>query len=183
MNNIKRLRYIYLTLLLFISTVIYLTVVAALPDSPIHTSSLARMNLVSVIPEGWAFFTRDSREENFYVYEKNKKNEWQLVNIPGASPSFLFGLDRSGRAFSAELSMLLEQLPGPGNWINSEVALKHFLSVDTFAIKKVINHSSLQRCKGELIIQKVPPVPWAWAKFKNVVMPYKIIKIYVEEGK
>lgn len=157
--------------------------VAALPDSPIHTSSLTQLNVVSVAPEGWAFFTRSPREDNLFVYEKNKDNAWQLVNIPGGSPSFIFGLDRSGRAFSAELKMLVDQLPDPAEWISSEVNLKQFLSVDTLPVKHVIDRSAIQRCKGELIIQKVAPVPWAWAKYKNVTMPYKIIKIYVEKGK
>lgn len=165
------------------SAIIFLIMMAAFPDSPIHSSSLTQLNLISIVPEGWAFFTRSPREENIYVYEKDKESLWKLVNIPGASPTFIFGLDRSGRAISAELQILLDQLPDSNDWVESRVKLKNFLSNDTLVAYQVKNFSKIQRCKGELIIQKVKPVPWAWSNIENFVMPYKIIKIYAEESK
>lgn len=56
--------------------------------------------------QGWGFFTRDAREERsdlFYVVD----GDWQRVTAGvAASPENLFGLNRSQRAYMADIAFI-----------------------------------------------------------------------------
>ncbi|ASZ11346.1 SdpA family antimicrobial peptide system protein [Chitinophaga pendula] len=175
-----RLRIILLVLITGITLMVYCIALAALPHSPISFGRISRINTISLVPEGWAFFTRDAREDMIIVYKKNSAGIWEQVNVPGASARYLFGLDRKGRAIGVELAMLQAAITD-SIWQASREPLTAHFQHDTLPVQLLKNNAAQPLCLGDIIVQVTPPVPWAWARNnKKVIMPYKIARLYVE---
>ncbi len=179
-----RLRIIFITLTVLFLIILYLVGLASLPYNPLSLSSSHRFDLISIIPEGWAFFTRNAREDVVYVYKKDENNKWNLISIPGGSSRYLFGLNRKGRAFDAEVGLLLQEVPET-KWIESKRSIDYFFEATTvLPVIKVENEVNFPSCTGEVIIQKTPLIPWAWSTLKTkIIMPYKIVELNVTSSK
>ncbi|UCJ08207.1 SdpA family antimicrobial peptide system protein [Chitinophaga pendula] len=188
MNNIQsrtssqrvRLRLMLLFLVASLLFVLYFVALASLPNNPVALKSNSRFHVISFLPEGWAFFTRNAREDVLYVYKKQPDGHWELVNVPGSSLRFIFGLNRKGRAIGPEIAVLLRQL-NDEDWLESRYPVSSFFKTDTLRPHIVNNTAPDPACSGDLIFQLTPPIPWAWAgSGKEIIMPYKIIRLYVK---
>lgn len=175
-----RLRILLAVLITGIILVVYCVALAALPYSPISFGRISRINTISLVPEGWAFFTRDAREDVIIVYKKTPTGIWEQVNVPGASARYLFGLDRKGRAIGVELAMLKAAI-ADSTWHSSRRPLSAHFQRDTLPVQHLKNNAAQPLCLGDIIVQVTPPVPWSWARnHSKVIMPYKIARLYVE---
>lgn len=62
--------------------------------NPLRPSFISKQMFLQILPEGWAFFTRDPREDRFYVIAYENEN-WKYVDRHNAT--IKFGLiDKSG---------------------------------------------------------------------------------------
>jgi antimicrobial peptide system SdpA family protein len=176
-----RLRLLYLSLLMIFGITLSLIAMANLPNNAIAIKSKTRTFFQSFSPQGWAFFTRDAREEIIEVYSRDQKGNWEKVNVPGSSFRYAFGLNRKGRAFGVEINRLLSQFKEQ-DWTKSRQA--EWYSINDSLIKHEVNNPCpLPICKGNLLVKISPPVPWAWlGSKKKVIMPYKILRLDVNEN-
>lgn len=175
-----RLRLIFLLLIASLVLTLYFVALASLPNNPISLKSNSRFHVVSFLPEGWAFFTRDTREDMQYVYKKQADGHWELVTLPGASLRYLFGLSRKGRAIGPEITLLLRQIEDD-SWTKSRMPVSIFFQHDTLKTYTISNPAPAPICTGDIILQSIPPVPWAWSgSKKEIIMPYKIVRLYVK---
>lgn len=148
-------------------------------QTPFYIFRKVRLNVGYVMPQGWAFFTRNAREPRVYVYTLNKDRHLQRLNVPGSSARYLFGLDRHGRKVPAEYLSMMAVLDST-KWENGRFDITE---ISKFSLKKssieISNNAIKPTCCGEIILVKTNAVPWAWSQFNNVKMPAKMIKLYV----
>ncbi len=168
-----RLRLIFLLLVFVFCLVVYEAALVLLPYNPISPTPAERIEFLSVLPQGWAFFTKNPRGEVLYIY-KETQNKWDLVNVPGASLKFGFGLNRKGRAIGPEAGSLLKLIPDSLWQPTNLSAGKPF---------KVVDSCANPSCIGHIRFVKTTLVPWAWARTgRKTVMPAKMIELDVQRA-
>jgi antimicrobial peptide system SdpA family protein len=119
------------------------------------TSRLA----VELIPQGWAFFTRDPREQDilsFFVEGEQFTSVWP-VDVRGFAWS---GVDRRSRAYSRQLGHLISQVPIAA-WRPCITPDRCEASLPGEAVP-VTNPYCVPLVCGDVVLLRVQPVPWAW---------------------
>ncbi|MEM4379996.1 MAG: SdpA family antimicrobial peptide system protein [Thermoplasmatales archaeon] len=129
------------------------------------------------LPEGFAFFTRDPREERPYLYEL-KDGMIELVTKPNASPSNLFGISRKQRAMHFELGSLITALSDQ-EWNTCATTFNYCLSMDSVKSYEIRNSTPNPILCGTYYLKSIKPVPWAWRNSFRGEMPHKFVKIKV----
>ena len=128
----------------------------------------SKIGISAWLPEGWAFFTRDPREEGVRVYSRGTDGEWtNVIEAPLGAWNNAFGLNRAPRRQGIEQGLLLTGLPQDG-WtpcVSSALAtcLNAAEHTVTFA-----NPSPVATLCGELAVVKQKPVPFAWVVGKSL---------------
>jgi antimicrobial peptide system SdpA family protein len=173
--------------IVLIMLLIVFLLAASVPESTIKVTKASRMQLTRIVPEGWAFFTRDPKGPEFILFEKGAdKKLHRFVNRP-ATLRYLFGINRTARVISQEFGRLLEYLPVSDSlWRDIEGPIDNFASLaDSLPITKIPNQSLVPYIKDTFIVQKIEPIPWAWAGSKKIAAytKSKICKIYVVKSK
>lgn len=162
---------------------IALVIAAAHPAvtyNPTQSASLKdELNPIQIVfPEGFAFFTRDPREPDLYLYEQTEDG-WKTAALgPNARPANFFGLNRKARAQAVEYALLL-QGRGPGAWSSCDAGTLSCLErVETHdTIENVTPRPTL--C-GTVGFVRQDPIPWAWSEDRDTIeMSSELIKLQV----
>jgi antimicrobial peptide system SdpA family protein len=173
----------FLVILFLFWTWIFLVVFSvSMPYNPIAKPFLKNRHYISgILPEGFAFFTRNPREDKLYflVEEHNK-----LVNDPrlrNATLTNLFGFKRRGRILNLLYSTQL--LRGNIRWypINEDEPI-NFNDKKFVTNTVLINDSSLNLIKyKKFIVIKKKIIPWAYRNIsKGTEGNAMFVKINVE---
>lgn len=158
--------WIYILGNIFISTI----------DIPINKTFESKTTIFSFIPQGWGFFTRDPRESIINVYKKDDENIIKITTPNSTAESF-FGMSRKNRLKNIELGIITSKIRDD-QWIEGE---KNRFILKDIKIDTIAHNFKPQHFFGEYYIVEQNRVPWAWSKnYKNLVMPYKYVKIYVK---
>jgi antimicrobial peptide system SdpA family protein len=184
-ENLRVLGFLSVILTLSWSIVFIYAVHAVMPPNPIKLpfEKHLRLYALMLLPQGWAFFTRDPREERFHVFSRDQNGKWiRALRGPNASPANFFGLKRASRAQGIEVGLLLSKVPGSGWQTCSEqpeVCLEQAPLVAT--IENITPHPTL--C-GEVGLALQKPVPWAWSYHRSgsqitITMPSKVARLEV----
>lgn len=156
---------------------IFQLAVHTLPHGALTGSRLKSANLGAIMPQGWAFFTRNPREENYFIYQK-VEGKYQQVIQSNCSRSNLFGTARKSRVQSVELGDILAKVDGH-EWLSCPEGIGQSRAVDTLTEVLVLNRVETPTICGLYYIEKKEPVPWAWGKYyKEIAMPSSVIKIH-----
>lgn len=181
--TIYRLRALFFSLIVLFSILFLGIAVASVPECAVPVSTMYKGNVLSLMPEGWAFFTRNPREEKMHIYKRLANGKWDVVNVPGSSMRFFFGLDRKGRAIGTEASTLLKQLKND-DWHDMRSPLDEVLQADSLPVIYVVNNVSNPVCTGDLIVELRAILPWAWSRTPTkTIMPYKIVRLHVKANR
>jgi antimicrobial peptide system SdpA family protein len=133
-----------------------------------------RAFVAKVLPEGWAFFTKDPREEMVDIYQL-EENSWKPVSLKNSDPKNIFGISRKSRKMGMEISMICEQVMADSLW-TSQVNLGQI----SFPAKyvRVDNKNLVLLRAGEYALVKRAPVPWSWRHLiNNKNARYAIIRV------
>jgi len=177
MNYKKKLFIPFCVLILAWGFVVALLIVSFAPYNPLTPSQTVKTNLSLLAPQGWAFFTRNAREPNTFVYEKG--NKLTLIGFQKNSCSEnAFGISRNARLFSVEITEILKQID-TSMWsqssrinIDSQCSSAKTIKVTNFSVNPVL--------KDTVFIEYREKTPWAWIQsYDEVKMPSKTIKLYV----
>ena len=147
------------------------------PTKPLVTQEFHPIQLV--LPQGFAFFTRDAREPDLYLFQQ-RDGAWQSASLgPNSRPSNLFGLNRKSRAQSVESALIVSKLL-PTAWSecrdNPTKCLGQSSVQDT--IRNVVPAPTLCGPVG-FVLQE--PVPWAWSKSQGTTdMHSQITNIHIQ---
>jgi antimicrobial peptide system SdpA family protein len=131
------------------------------------------------LPEGWAFFTRNPREDRYIVYRLATGGSWIDTNLgPHNRPRNAFGLNRKSRAQGVEIGLLLVSIHDD-EWLACRKSPAICLAT-TPVSKDFKDISPIPTLCGEIGVVMQPPVPWAWSSLpRPVTMPSKVVRVRV----
>ena len=148
--------------------------------SPLRPSFPVRLNLLTVAPEGWAFFTRDPREPVVVVHAPAGGGGWRALELANFQRANLFGLRRTSRLVTTEVTELLREV-SPEDWIPCRAPVAECLEESLPPVHTAERSSPLLPALcGPLAIQVRERVPWAWSGSRDrIQMPAKVVRLDV----
>lgn len=155
---------IFLLSILFINTMQYNTLSEKFENKKI---------VFSLFPQGWAFFTRNPREGQVILYQKNNG---KFVEVPFKHNNYryAFGLNRTCTKVYTELGYIRKNINDSSfkaiEWNYQEKIFTNKLdNLETITLQNPLKNGILNG-KYLLVIQE--PIPWAWSKnAKRIKMP------------
>jgi antimicrobial peptide system SdpA family protein len=143
------------------------------PASEQQTSTIQML-----LPEGFAFFTRNPRERDLYVYERTDSTWASAVLGPKSRPANLFGMSRRSRTQSVETALLLRKA-GSEVWTDCEEEPTTCFS-ELSVQDTVANPQPTPTVCGVAGFARKEPVPWAWSDNEDTLtMPSAVTKLDV----
>jgi len=181
-NNILTFRYTLLSAFLCLFTLIGISVVfvSSTPFNPIQHKLDFVKEIYTYTPQGWAFFTRDAREEQVYIYEIDEEGELKKINQKHANTDNFFGISRKVSKMFAEVDIITSMIGKKKFYITTWNYDKNSYGEipDNFVeVKNPIKHPVL--C-GDYLLVYHKIAPWAWSNNSKIKMPAKVIKIRVQ---
>lgn len=185
-SGARRLGVLALGLLLGWTTVTVYALHAALPYNPIKLPFADRVDIRLLLPEGWAFFTRDPRDDRMLPYLRGPEARWARASrTPNFQPQNLFGIDRAARAQGVELGLLMEQAHEARR---TACEGEPTVCLESAPVaEKVRNKSPNPTLCGQVGVVFQRAVPWAWSRTnqektpeKKIIMPSKVLRLDVE---
>ncbi|MEU4556640.1 SdpA family antimicrobial peptide system protein [Micromonospora parva] len=140
--------------------------VAAMPAPPGRTVARA------LVPEGWAFFTRDPRRPSPVAYTTDRDGRWRPASSSSRGPA---GLDKRDRARSAEISLLTRRLDGT-SWTRCDGEPSTCLAAAPATA--VANTATVRTLCGDIGIVLQEVLPWAWNDLPTV-LPSRLARLTV----
>jgi len=154
---------------------------SAAGESPVEPGLATRRIQLSLVPEGWAFFTRDPREPRAVVYQLAASRLIQLT-FPNTSRRNLFGLSRAARAFDAELQALLTPVLA-STWADCRGDPAVCVSASTSRPLELTNWSTTRYICGDVVVVRSAPIPWAWRRSRDRIhMDSKVLRLRADCG-
>jgi antimicrobial peptide system protein, SdpA family len=131
-----------------------------------------------LLPEGFAFFTRNPRERDLYVYQRTDSTWASAMLGPKSQASNLFGFSRRSRMQSVETALLLSKTTQE-DWTDCERTAETCLS-ELPVQDTVTNVQPRPTVCGVAGFARRKPVPWAWSdKSDRLTMPSTITKLKI----
>lgn len=144
-------------------------------DLPFESELKTAMRVL--VPEGWAFFTRNPREERFLPFRRRPDGTWSYAHAgPHAEARNAFGLNRASRAQGVEVGLLQGSIPAAA-WQACDDAIVSCLEQST-TVLELTNQSPNPTLCGAVALALQEPLPWAWAAAAaEETMPSKIVRL------
>lgn len=131
-----------------------------------------------LLPEGFAFFTRNPRERDLYVYQRTDSTWTSAMLGPKSKPSNLFGFSRKSRMQSVETALLLSETTQE-DWTDCETREEACFS-ELPVQDTVTNVQPAPTACGVVGFARREPVPWAWSnRADSLTMPSTITKLKI----
>ena len=157
---------------------VYISFISSNRDNPVRLSYNNAQELYSILPQGWAFFTRNPKEEVLQLYKEDKSNLKLINNSASLSFKDVFGLKRDVRKKSAELAEIIKKIPSE-KWETKKSSDKMKNLINLKISDTVINVFNNKLLTGDYIIVRSRRKPWAWSN-SSITLPYRCIKIHVK---
>ncbi len=77
--------------------------------NPLNHSRALHVNFVSIFPQGWAFFTKSSKDPQLYLFSYNK-GKFRPINLRNFSAEYDFGLSRHNRILNVEIHHIFRKI-------------------------------------------------------------------------
>ncbi|WP_084542469.1 SdpA family antimicrobial peptide system protein [Calidithermus chliarophilus] len=159
-----------------------LSLMASQPTTALSLGAVdsARPYVTGILPQGWGFFTKSPRDEQFYLFVKGPDGAW----VPGlrgplSAPGNFLGLDRFVRAQSIEFGLLVSSL-GTDAWTACRGLLDACVRTAKVGVS-LTNPSPHRLICGPVAFVMRKQVPWAWTRSKRPVqMPYRLALVEVQ---
>lgn len=172
----KKIIFFFASQLLFIFIIILIMIVS-IPNNPIsfRYKLYINRNLNALLPEGWAFFTRDCKEEQIFVYKINSSTSLSEVSFKTSNSDQLFGFIRHNRMMHSKLSSILSN-------ISDSYYYTENISLDKININKVnrisVKISNSNLC-GQYLVKLQKPKSWTWysSGIASPINSYKLVLI------
>lgn len=163
-------------IIIFWSILITGLFIVNMPHNPLSASMNISANMGSVLPEGWAFFTRNPREDKHWMYQKSEEGYQQVIR-PISSPQNYFGFSRKGRAVGTELGAIMQKVQHETMYF-CEDKIDACYNWDTIPSIKVLNSAYAPAFCGVYLLAQKPLVPWAWSSAPEPIqMDAQVLKI------
>jgi antimicrobial peptide system SdpA family protein len=158
--------------------VIAYAVFPALPYSAVRLPPVAAARAMALVPQGWAFFTRDPREEKQTVFRRGPDGWRSVLLAPHGRASNAFGFRRASRAQGVELALLVVPQPDSA-YVDCTGPVDACLARLPAGVP-VRSISPQPTMCGTLAVVHQKPLPWAWLPSRDrVTMPSRILPLEV----
>jgi len=160
----------------FWTCVILYIAVSSISHNPIQLPYSKKLNVDRLIPQGWAFFTRDPREPIIKYYEL-RNDEWTSTMLgPNARASHFFGARRIARAQNTEAALLQNDIHD-SLWTHCTKNIRACLD-ETGISDTVQNNSPVKTLCGTIGFAQQKRLPWAWNNSRDdLKMPSYVLII------
>lgn len=154
-----------------------------MPYNPVSYSKSFKVSLSLFVVEGWAFFTRNAREPNLYIYKMDEEGKLKVLDFQkNTSYKNLFGVSRAARSLSVEVGGLLKDIDST-KWTKNEgqnIVNQYIISETIPVMNEAVNPVLVDT----IFLEYREKIPWAWIKsYDSIVMPSKTLKLYVNTKK
>ena len=155
-----------------------ITLTSSVEHNPVKVFHNYKREVFSLVPQGWAFFTRSPREAQISVYQI--ATDGSLTPLNHHHHQNYLGLNRDATRLISELGVVKSNL-ADSLWVNTtwnyQSELYGSLPETTVTVTNPVKNAQL--C-GELLVVLQPPVPWAWSKsIDQIKMPAKAIRLNI----
>jgi antimicrobial peptide system SdpA family protein len=135
--------------------------------------------MILFVPEGWAFFTKDPRDERYLSFVRGSDGRWAFIDRgPNAEPRNWFGLNRLARAQGPEIGVLVSRVPAPA-WQDCNIEPTQCLDRSPVAYRGA-TPSPIPALCGSVGIVVQRPLPWAWFSAREeVVLPSRVARLEI----
>jgi antimicrobial peptide system SdpA family protein len=158
---------------LFNIIMIIIAFIMVLLFSEDNTIDLNANTLRTISPQGYAFFTRDPKEPQLFIYEIERDTITRNLSQNSSSFNMLFGLSRVNRRQSLEFNEVFPKLIKWKNY-NSITDIKGVIPDSLNIVSK-----DSRKINGKFLIIRESRIPWAWAS--NLKKPKRKFKlIYIQ---
>ncbi len=171
-------RVIFLLSLFFSIALVQFVFINSIGYNLLSTNKKWNWNIQYLFPQGWSFFTKDSREPLTILYRVTN-GKAVLLDTKNGSSNSLYGLSRENRLLLIETTQILTQIDS-SYWsiINNKNAFDSFLK-ETKSYS-IANYALNSKLHGNLLVLQQEPCPWSWRKNRdNLFMPGRGIKLNV----
>lgn len=152
-----------------------------IPFNPVSYKFKQIKQAFSIMPQGWAFFTRSPRESQVLVYNVTDNRLIKKEVVRHSEPENVFGLRRIQTYKMNELQFILNKIDSDQytnttwNYITNKMGV---IPDTTYEVSHVFIDSELSGDTLLIVIQEI--VPWAWFGNDSLMMPAKAIKLSVK---
>jgi antimicrobial peptide system SdpA family protein len=147
---------------LFWGVIVFSLVASFMPDPPVRTSKSTITILRKILPQGWAFFTKDPQESFMLLYKLQCSGD-SITHIKeftykSASLANSLGFSRKARLVGGEVGVIASSLPKSG-WRDG---IGPVSNIKRYSIKSQLNKDLLLVPEGTYMLVQRRPIPWAW---------------------
>lgn len=138
------------------------------PPTTISWSARRRTTALSLVPEGWAFFTRSAREETVIPLHPDKGNFRPLI-FPNAGLKSSLGFSREARIIGLELGSIVSGIPTSA-WDEGRLSTRK-LDYERLRPTPLIreNRAKHPRLCGSVLLERRSPPPFAWSSIRSTL--------------
>lgn len=158
----------------------YLIYSSAIKDDVVFENKENKEIFRAFFPEAWGFFTKSPNDDLLDIYKINSDLTLEKITINNSSFKNYIGLSRKARIIGYQSSILLSAIYVDSlKWKDSAGSYNFFIPETMFSV--VRNESLTYFPKGNYILIKYKPLPWAWfAENQNKFKPYQYIGVNIE---
>lgn len=137
----------------------------------------------TVMPEGWAFFTKPADSSVVTVFAADGDDFDEVTSPSNAEPQWLFGLNRESRYQAFESASLLVGV-GQEKWTPCDEAESNVECLDRIEEStEVTNNGNLKTLCGGYGLVAEGVIPWSYREFSDDVrIPREAIRLEVNCG-
>lgn len=155
-----------------------ISLLASVPETAIRLPVRAKLSVLTLLPQGWAFFTRNPREPTLEAWAQ-ARGGWQLLPLNVSGTTELLGFRRTLRLRTMELGSLASSLQ-PEDWKVCSGSINGCVAAGTLSsVTRIVNRSSARQLCGPLVLAIREPQPWAW-RSRAVSMPARATRVDAE---
>ncbi len=160
-----------------LTAIAIIAAVAAMPFNTLNLSDDVRNTVMSLIPEGWGFFTKSPRDPEMQVAVLHNGRLIKLNIVSSFQAKYAFGFNRQSRAQGLEIDGLLSQLRSSSLWRDCQQNVA-VCSQNLLVQKQLVNSVQFPTLCGNLVLFERRPIPWAYRDSKPI-MPSRLTRVEV----
>ncbi|WBV56435.1 SdpA family antimicrobial peptide system protein [Chryseobacterium daecheongense] len=157
-----------------------------LGNNPLNNSQSIKASYVSFFPEGWAFFTKTSKDPKIHIFSV-KGNKIEYLNLRNFSSEYYFGISRHNRVLNVEIGNITQRIKEDSVksftiTTKSELHILDGIKADTLQYSDlVMDKKSIKDFNGKYLISLEFLPPWPLLNqspdypSKFVIFPINII--------
>ncbi len=161
---VSKLTFIFAVLLV---TVIFFKLVSVyFGYNPLNRNGNTQSKYISFFPQGWAFFTKTSKEPKLYVFTV-KDDAIEIKNMRNVSFEYAFGISRKNRIISVVINNVFKKI-SQDSIKCFEYSTNKIENIAKFTKTKKINYQQLiidkkliKDFKGKYLIVSQRFLPWS----------------------